>query len=355
MIVVLKLRVTLDLKATIGLGQAGSSVRSIHGADTSAGLAVWPIWDQHVLVCTLKSVDTAKLLLRNITLQVGDRRLPFRGHPKLSSEFSRGVVHVSQDDTPGTLAVEQVLARDRSLTASQVAGSTYVLLLLTAQQNTTALRAAASVAVASRLEIPVVLDGSRSRSNVKSGAPSKPPVLVVKDFPTMTPAQTVLHTKKVGSSEPLQRAEYGDDGSSITSCLTSVSLQDADLKASFGLGQAGSAVRSILGADASVGLATVRESFQGMFTAAFTQAPLGILTQVSDSLHKAMQAWVSSRLDNITQCDPPQLKRKPASCQAVKEVFSGPAPDGPVHFLQWPRRLQGRAGLLHSKYTLKDG
>ncbi|KAL3224587.1 hypothetical protein MRX96_049472 [Rhipicephalus microplus] len=41
-IVVLKLRETLDLKATFGPGQAGAAVRSILGADASVGLAVWP-------------------------------------------------------------------------------------------------------------------------------------------------------------------------------------------------------------------------------------------------------------------------------------------------------------------------
>ncbi|KAL3238946.1 hypothetical protein MRX96_048012 [Rhipicephalus microplus] len=41
-IVVLKPRETLDLKATFGPGQAGAAVRSIPGADASVGLAVWP-------------------------------------------------------------------------------------------------------------------------------------------------------------------------------------------------------------------------------------------------------------------------------------------------------------------------
>ncbi|KAL3211836.1 hypothetical protein MRX96_036250, partial [Rhipicephalus microplus] len=108
-------------------------------------------------------------------------------------------------------------------------------------------------------------------TNVKSGTPSEPPVLV-KDFPPFTPVQAQvscwggavsgpssfpfptetalqqqigelrrqnqilarkiqeLEAKQVGSSEPVQEAEAedGDDGSSVTSRLTSVSRQDAD-------------------------------------------------------------------------------------------------------------------------------
>ncbi|KAL3245888.1 hypothetical protein MRX96_058127 [Rhipicephalus microplus] len=67
-------------------------------------------------------------------------------------------------------------------------------------------------------------------TNVKSGTPSEPPVLV-KHFPPLTPAQAQeLEAKQVGSSEPVQeaKAEDGDDGSSVTSRLTSVSRPDAD-------------------------------------------------------------------------------------------------------------------------------
>ncbi|KAL3255819.1 hypothetical protein MRX96_046666, partial [Rhipicephalus microplus] len=108
-------------------------------------------------------------------------------------------------------------------------------------------------------------------TNVKPGTPSEPPALV-KDFPPLTPVQAQvscwggavsgpssspsptetalqqqtgelrrqnqilarkiqeLEAKQVGSSEPVQEAdaEDGDDGSSVTSRLTSVSRQDAD-------------------------------------------------------------------------------------------------------------------------------
>ncbi|KAH6922053.1 hypothetical protein HPB50_008387 [Hyalomma asiaticum] len=338
MIVVLKPRETLDLKATFGPGQAGAAVRSILGADASVGLAVWPFWDQNVLVCTLKSVDTAERLLRDITLPVGRHQLPFRGHPKLSGEFCRGIVHVSKDetsetvrsklsaepnvvsvrklgDTPVAWVIEQILARDRSLAAAQAAAFRY-LLLLTAQRNTNAFllygggHKTGAPGCAGRFRQPVKPGsprGSKPKTtgghkqaptaktvpkkapapksnkpepkkthighsiNVKPGTPSEPPVLV-KDFPPLTPVQSQvscwggavsgpspspsptetalqqqigelrrqnqilackiqeLEAKQVGSSEPVQEAEAddGDDGSSVTSRLTSISRQDAD-------------------------------------------------------------------------------------------------------------------------------
>ncbi|KAL3224264.1 hypothetical protein MRX96_049578 [Rhipicephalus microplus] len=156
-------------------------------------------------------------------------------------------------------------------------------------------------------------------TNVKPGTPTEPPALV-KDFPPLTPVQAQvscwggavsgpssspsptetalqqqigelrrqnqilarkiqeLEAKQVGSSEPVQEAEAEDrdDGSSVTSRLTSVSRQDADT--------------------------------------------------VSNSVLKAMQPWVIAQIKNTTQTDSPQVKRKPASRQAAEEGFSGPAP-----------------------------
>ncbi|KAH7998720.1 hypothetical protein HPB51_026383 [Rhipicephalus microplus] len=435
-IVVLKPRETLDLKATFGPGQAGAAVRSILGADASVGLAVWPLWDQNVLVYTLKSVDAAERLLRDIRLPVGGHQLTFRGHPKLSGEFCRGVVHVSQDetseivksklsaepnvvsvrklgDTPvavitfaGTkCAIELILARARSPAAAEAAAFRYLLLLLTAPRNTSAFRAASSAAVAIRLELPVVLDGSGSRSsrdphtdpsrgqrggghkqdptpktgpkkaratksnkpelkktntghstNVKSGTSSEPSVLV-KDVSPLTPVQEQqqigelrrqnqtlarkiqeLEAKQVGSSEPVQgaEAEDGDDGSSVTSRLTSVSRQDADTvvgpaSITGSIGRIDSLERKTEQLEASVTalptqiMSAVRESFQDMFTAALMQALPEIVAQVFNSVLKAVQPWVIAQIKNTTQSDSPQVKRKPTSHQAAEKGFSGPA------------------------------
>ncbi|KAL3224326.1 hypothetical protein MRX96_049537 [Rhipicephalus microplus] len=282
--------------------------------------------------------------------------------------------------------------------------------------------------VVTRLELPVVLDGSGSRSsrdphadrsrgqwgghklaptpktgpkkapaaksnkpepkktntgnstNLKSGTPSEPPVSV-KDFPPLTPVQAQvncwggavsgpspspsptetalkqqigelrrqnqmlarkiqeLEAKQVGSSEPVQKAEAedGDDSSSVTSRLTSVSRQDADMV--FGpasitgsIGHIESLERKTEQLEASVAalptqtMSAVHESFQDMFTAAVMQALSEIVAQVSNSVLKVVQPWVIARNKNTTQSDSPQVKRKPASRHAAEEGFLGPAP-----------------------------
>ncbi|KAH8023674.1 hypothetical protein HPB51_015170 [Rhipicephalus microplus] len=303
-------------------------------------------------------------------------------------------------------AIEQILAHARSPAAAQAAAFRYLLLLLTAPRNTSAFRAASSAAVATRLELPVVLDSSGSRSsrdphadpsrgqrggehkqaltlktgpkkapaaksnkpetkktntghstNVKSGTPSEPPVLV-KDFPPLTPVQAQqqigelrrqnqilarkiqeLEAKQVGSSEPVQEAEAedGDDGSSVTSHLTSVSQQDADTvvgPASITgyIGRIESLERKTEQLEASVAalptqiMSAVRESFQDMFTAALTQALPEIVAMISNSVLKAVQPWVIAQIKNTTQSSSPQVKHKSASRQAAEEGFSGPAP-----------------------------
>ncbi|KAH6932199.1 hypothetical protein HPB50_003693 [Hyalomma asiaticum] len=70
-----------------------------------------------------------------------------------------------------------------------------------------------------------------------------------------------------------------------------------------------------------------------MFMAALTQALPDIVAQVSNSVLKAVQPWVSTQIKNTTQCDPPQLKCKPASRQAAEESFSGSVPGGPARLL----------------------
>ncbi|KAL3227115.1 hypothetical protein MRX96_024275, partial [Rhipicephalus microplus] len=176
-------------------------------------------------------------------------------------------------------------------------------------------------------------------TNVKPGTPTEPPALV-KDFPPLTPVQAQeLEAKQVGSSEPVQEAEAEDrdDGSSVTSRLTSVSRQDADTvvgpaSITGSIGRIESLEQKTEQLEASVAalptqiMSAVRESFQDMFTAALTQALPEIVAQVSNSVLKAMQPWVIAQIKNTTQTDSPQVKRKPASRQAAEEGFSGPAP-----------------------------
>ncbi|KAL3226590.1 hypothetical protein MRX96_048947 [Rhipicephalus microplus] len=148
-----------------------------------------------------------------------------------------------------------------------------------------------------------------------------------------------LEAKQVGSSEPVQEAEAedGDDGSSVTSRLTSVSRQDADTvvgpaSITGSIGRIESLEHKTEQLEASVAalptqiMSVVRESFQDMFTAALTQALPEIVAQVSNSVLKAVQPWVIAPIKNTTQSDSPQVKSKSASRQAAEEGFSGPAP-----------------------------
>ncbi|KAL3213074.1 hypothetical protein MRX96_035649 [Rhipicephalus microplus] len=176
-------------------------------------------------------------------------------------------------------------------------------------------------------------------TNVKSGIPSEPFVLV-KDFPPLTPVQAQeLEAKQVGSSKPVPEAEAedGDDGSSVTSRLTSVSRQDVDTvvgpaSITGSIGRIESLEHKTEQLEASVAalptqiMSAVRESFQDMFTAALTQALPEVVAQVSNSVLKAAQPWVIAQNKNTTQSDSLQVKRKPASRQAAEEGFSGPAP-----------------------------
>ncbi|KAH8034032.1 hypothetical protein HPB51_019097 [Rhipicephalus microplus] len=91
------------------------------------GLAVWHLWDQNVLMCTLKSVDATERLLRDIKLPVGGRQLTFRGHPKLSGEFCRGVVQVSQDETSET--VKSKLSAEPNVVSVRKLGDTPVAVI----------------------------------------------------------------------------------------------------------------------------------------------------------------------------------------------------------------------------------
>ncbi|KAH8031542.1 hypothetical protein HPB51_019112 [Rhipicephalus microplus] len=412
-IVVLKPRETLDLKATFGPGEAGAAVRSILGADASVGLAVWPLWDQNVLVCTLKSVDAAERLLRDIKLPVGGRQLTFRGHPKLSVGHRADTCPRPQPGRCTSCGVQVPAATPDGPTEHQCIPS---CLLCGGGHKTGA------PGCAGRFRQPVKSGsprGSKPRTtggnggnkqaptpktgpkkapaaksnkpklkktdtghstNVKPGTPTEPPALV-KDFPPLTPVQAQvscwggavsgpssspsptetalqqqigelrrqnqilarkiqeLEAKQVGSSEPVQEAEAEDrdDGSSVTSHLTSVSRQDADtvVAPAFITGSIGrieSLEHKTEQLEASVAalptqiMSAVRESFQDMFTAALTQALPEIVAQVSNSVLKAMPPWVIAQIKNTTQSDSPQVKRKPASRQAAEEGFSGPAP-----------------------------
>ncbi|KAL1465931.1 hypothetical protein MTO96_043045, partial [Rhipicephalus appendiculatus] len=315
-IVVLKPRETLALKATFGPGQAGAAVRSIIGADASVGLAVWPIWDQNVLVCTLKSVDAAEKLLRDVTLLVGGPPAPIPG----TSQTLRSKPKTAEGQAPAPRT-----------------GPTK-----------------APAAKPNKPEPKKPQPGSSA--TVKSGNQSRPPCTQGQGLPALDTRPTTarkiqeLEAKHAESLEPVQGedVEEGDDGSSVISCLTSVSRQGADtvvgsVSAPGHTGRLESLERKTEQLEERVAalpnqiMSAVRESFQDMFMAALTQALLEIVAQVSDSVLKAVQPWITTQIKNTTQCDPPQLKRKTASRQAVEESCSGTATGGPARLPAWSR------------------
>ncbi|KAL1475559.1 hypothetical protein MTO96_037200 [Rhipicephalus appendiculatus] len=168
---------------------------------------------------------------------------------------------------------------------------------------------------------------------------------------------------KLAESERVQGAdvEERDDGSSVTSCLIGVSRQGADtvvgsVSAAGDTGRLESLERKPEQLEERVAalpnqiMSAVRESFQDMFMAALTQALPEIVTQVTDSVLKAVQPWISTQITNTTQCDPPQLKRKTASRQAVEEKFSGTATGGPAWLLPGAAPAPGPS---HSPRTVK--
>ncbi|KAL3205080.1 hypothetical protein MRX96_011395 [Rhipicephalus microplus] len=313
-IVVLKPRETLDLKATFGPGEAGAAVRSILGADASVGLAVWPLWDQNVPAATPDG-PTEHQCTPSCLLCGGGHKT---GAPGCAGRFRQPVKSGSPRGSK------------QRTTGGERGGN---------KQAPTP-KAGPKKAPAAKSNKPKLKKTDTGHStNVKPGTPTEPPALV-KDFPPLTPVQAQeLEAKQVGSSEPVQEAEAEDrdDGSSVTSRLTSVSRQDADTEVgpasiTGSIGSIESLEQKTEQLEASVAalptqiMSAVRESFQDMFTAALTQALPEIVAQVSNSVLKAMQPWVIAQFKNTTQTDSPQVKRKPASRQAAEEGFSGPAP-----------------------------
>ncbi|KAL3205064.1 hypothetical protein MRX96_011379 [Rhipicephalus microplus] len=149
-IVVLKPRETLDLKATFGPGQAGAAVRSILGADASVGLAVWPLWDQNCIPSCL---------------------LCGGGHKTGSSRLCWTVPAAGQVGIPTRIQAED----NRGGRGGNK------------QAPTPKTGPKKAPAAKSNKPEPKKTNTGHS-TNVKSGTPSEPPVLV-KDFPPLTPVQ----------------------------------------------------------------------------------------------------------------------------------------------------------------------
>ncbi|KAH7981068.1 hypothetical protein HPB49_021285 [Dermacentor silvarum] len=101
--IVLKPRVTVDLKAAFQPGELGAKLASYANATNSDCISVWPIWAQNIIVVSTNNINTANLLSREFSLKTSQGPLPMIGHAKISGEVCRGVITVHEQETSASL------------------------------------------------------------------------------------------------------------------------------------------------------------------------------------------------------------------------------------------------------------
>ncbi|KAH7965916.1 hypothetical protein HPB49_012131 [Dermacentor silvarum] len=101
--IVLKPRVTVDLKAAFQPGELGAKLASYANATNSDCISVWPIWAQNIIVVSTNDINTANLLSREFSLKTSQGPLPMIGHAKISGEVCRGVITVHEQETSASL------------------------------------------------------------------------------------------------------------------------------------------------------------------------------------------------------------------------------------------------------------
>ncbi|KAH7932877.1 hypothetical protein HPB49_004143 [Dermacentor silvarum] len=101
--IVLKPRVTVDLKAALQQGELGAKLASYVNATNSHCISVWPIWAQNTIVVSTHDINTANLLSREFSLKTSPGTLPMIGHTKISGEVCHGVIVVHEQETSTSL------------------------------------------------------------------------------------------------------------------------------------------------------------------------------------------------------------------------------------------------------------
>ncbi|KAH7980233.1 hypothetical protein HPB49_013994 [Dermacentor silvarum] len=101
--IVLKPRVTVDLKAAFQPGELGAKLASYANATNSDCISVWPIWAQNIIVVSTNDINTANLLSREFSLKTSQGPLPMIGHAKISREVCRGVITVREQEPSASL------------------------------------------------------------------------------------------------------------------------------------------------------------------------------------------------------------------------------------------------------------
>ncbi|KAH7965520.1 hypothetical protein HPB49_008531 [Dermacentor silvarum] len=126
--VVLKPRVTVDLKAAFQPGELGAKLASYSNATNSDCISVWPIWAQNIIVVSTNDINTANLLSREFSLKTSQGPLPMIGHAKISGEVCRGVITVHEQETSASLKAK-IHWRSGNIAFIRKLGKTSVALL----------------------------------------------------------------------------------------------------------------------------------------------------------------------------------------------------------------------------------
>ncbi|KAH7978605.1 hypothetical protein HPB49_006092 [Dermacentor silvarum] len=126
--IVLKPRVTVDLKAAFQPGELGAKLDSYVNATKSDCISVWPIWAQNIIVVSTNDINSANRLSRELSLKTSQGPLPMIGHAKISGQVCRGVITVHEQETSASLKAK-IHWRGGSIAFIRKLGKTAVALL----------------------------------------------------------------------------------------------------------------------------------------------------------------------------------------------------------------------------------
>ncbi|KAH7970884.1 hypothetical protein HPB49_016387 [Dermacentor silvarum] len=70
LVIVLKPRINMDLRAAFGPGGIGTAVQDLTGSTANAGVSVWPVWDQNIVVVGVNTEALVSRLIGDVTLTI---------------------------------------------------------------------------------------------------------------------------------------------------------------------------------------------------------------------------------------------------------------------------------------------
>ncbi|KAH8036460.1 hypothetical protein HPB51_000615 [Rhipicephalus microplus] len=76
----------------------GTAVQRFAGSTTNAGISVWLVWHQNIVVVGVETESLASKLIGDITLTIRDRQVPVQGHLKSAGETCKGVVTIADNE-----------------------------------------------------------------------------------------------------------------------------------------------------------------------------------------------------------------------------------------------------------------